>query len=858
MLRKLLAGATTVLVASALSLIAVAAPASATVPAPMADLHGFTVLTEGNATTSASASETEGAWAVGGDLTLDKAYVLGPMHTGSLPNIGGQDTHLLVDGKVSFGVNGEALDVNAGGSTRVGNVTGYDVSNDHFFATGNPSTYVRMAASSTLANVTAGTLYADTFGGAFTSLRANSASIAGLNSPAATMLTLIDGTNFNGISGSDKGLQLTSGAVNVLRISAAQLSAVSNIKFLGGVSPSSSTPLYVDVTDSGDVSVSVPDLLNVDAAGAASYVLYNFSHATTLDFGGHDKVDGSLLAPNAAVVFSRGTYEGQIAAKSFTHASAGEIHHIGFGGGLPQTVAGSVSQTDACDSPSNSLTVNAVAGIVYHWTSALVPAGQTTGTDFTSFSGTGLAPGSYSFSIAATGGYSLGSNPASYQHTFSATDTCVIPDATGSFSFADASCTTATGGYTLNVPSHATYTVSVTQPTGSAVTTAGIAPASPQTVTGLPVGTLVSISVVHATGHSLAGGVTASDSHTILAATDCPEPKAATGSFSFQDASCSTSTGGYTLTVPTHATYTVTVTPVGGAGSASTGLAPTAPRVVTGLAVGATVDITVVRDTGFAFIDGVVQHDTHVIAAASDCPIALHLQPKASPETCVDGSQTGDTRDGTITIAHLEHVSFTITPASTGVAVPVDTVAPGDHVFPYPHGDYLVTAVLDSGFTTTDPLTAPVTVGQPALPCTLQTDADLPTQVDHTDAVCQTDGSSAGSITVGPADSLPWVNYFIDGKQVTAATTVVPSGVHQVTAAVNQTTAPGDTLQEPGPWTVTIVAGSTIACADLTTLALTGGNSLGWIVLAAILLQLGVALLAFPIIRQRRRGAHLA
>ncbi len=685
MLRKLLAGATTLLVATGLSLIAVAAPASAAGTNPLSSLDDFTVLTEGDATTTGSASETEGSWAVGGALTVNKSYVIGGTHGATLPVLDGKSTQLLVNGKIVFGsVSGEALDVNSG-VTRVGDTAGYAVTEGKKFHTSaDASTFHRMYSDATIDQVGASGLYGSTFPTAFSDLRSRSSAIASYGSGAVNLVTLHQPSTVGGSGDAD--VTLVSGTVNLLRVSSASLSSIPNIWFKT-VQPSSTTPFIIDVTDTGTVSLSAPVVRNVDQ----SSVLWNFAGATTLNLngqGGNGYVEGSILAPNAQLNFQSGYVEGQIAAKSLVVSSNGEIHHYGFIGNLPQSAAGSYSYTGPCAAVSNSLTVDKVTGINYTWTTVPVDSGLSG--SFDHFSATGLPPGTYTFSIAATSGYSLSGSDQG-NHTFVSTDTCPKPqDATGHFSFVTPTCSVTTGGYTLEAASNASYTVAV-----GGTTTTGIRPVSTTTVGDLPVGTVITITVVPDSDHDLAVGVTESGSQTLAADADC--------------------------TTPLH----------------------------------------------------------------------LHLDPKASPETCVAGSTTGATDDGTITIPHIDHVSFTITPQPNGVAVPVDTTAPGDHVFPYSHGTYLVTAVLDANYTTTDDLTAPVTVGAPALPCSLDTHAALPTEVDHTDAVCQTDGSSAGTITVGPSDSLPFVNYFIDGKAVTAATTTLPAGTYQVTATVNQTTAPG-------------------------------------------------------------------
>jgi hypothetical protein len=95
------------------------------------------------------------------------------------------------------------------------------------------------------------------------------------------------------------------------------------------------------------------------------------------------------------------------------------------------------------------------------------------------------------------------------------------------------------------------------------------------------------------------------------------------------------------------------------------------------------------------------------------------------------------------------------------------------------------------------------------------------------------------------------VDYFIDGVPVTQTTTPLAAGTYTVTAKPQGK----DGLDGPNSWVLTIHSATSV-CGDLTTLALTGVDSMGWIVLAIILLQLGVAVLAVRAARNRRRVAQ--
>ncbi len=55
---------------------------------------------------------------------------------------------------------------------------------------------------------------------------------------------------------------------------------------------------------------------------------------------------------------------------------------------------------------------------------------------------------------------------------------------------------------------------------------------------------------------------------------------------------------------------------------------------------------------------------------------------------------------------------------------------------------------------------------------------------------------------------------------------------------------------------IVLTAASTVLCGDLTTLALTGGTPGGWLILAIVLLQAGLVLVAVRFVRARR-ARHL-
>ena len=438
MYRKILASAVTVLLASA-GVVATAVPAAAAGGGALSAALGFSVLTEGDLVTTGSAHEVEGSAAIGGDLVVDKAYILGAPR-GTLPVVAGRSTQLLVGGAVDLNAAGEAIQVNQG-ATRVGDPTGYTVNGKQYHPAGDDSRRLRMAADATLADVHAPGLFASTFAGAFAGFRATSSAVAGYQASAVELLTLIDRDNFNGLGQNDKGLELVAGEVNLLRVTPEQLAGIENIQ-MKGANPSATTPLLIDVIvpPDGVVPLVAPKIMNIDPA----FVLWNFSGATQLSITTKNSgyLYGSILAPDASVHFDSGYIEGQVVVKSFRISSNGEIHGIGFVPELPErrTAAASYSFSNgSCETGEptrNSITVDAVPGVLYTW----VSGGSGT---FTSHSDSDAAPGFYSFTAAGVDGYTV-TETGPFTHDFPAAPAdCRKAEASASIVTAPATCAAA-------------------------------------------------------------------------------------------------------------------------------------------------------------------------------------------------------------------------------------------------------------------------------------------------------------------------------------------------------------------------------------------------------------------------------
>ena len=240
-----------------------------------------------------------------------------------------------------------------------------------------------------------------------------------------------------------------------------------------------------------------------------------------------------------------------------------------------------------------------------------------------------------------------------------------------------------------------------------------------------------------------------------------------------------------------------------------------------------------------------------VLSGAGSWPLTEIVLPPVHCETITPVAATittalGCTTDGTYTLPQQNGVTWKVGGVTTipgtyhvTAAGKVDVTAePVNSTWGFPAG-----ATTEWSLVFTAPLGC------------LPTLADQPTNATPNDEVCQPDGSSGGgSITVGQVGGVDFskvVDYVIDGVPVTQTTTALAAGTHTVTAKAQGT----DGLDGPSSWVLTIQA-ATAVCGDLTTLALTGVDDMGWIVFAIILLQFGVGILAVRATLNRRRGAQ--
>ncbi|HEY1686979.1 MAG TPA: choice-of-anchor A family protein [Tepidisphaeraceae bacterium] len=261
-------------------------------------------------------SDSEGALAVGGNLTLTSYSV-----ASSLGNTG---THLVVGKNLTMitggSVNGDSYiggDASFGVVAPTGNV--YDVGNYSSFVDPTGTVYYGKSFSAPswvkpAVKDTSITLPVD-FNQAQTDLTTTSKYLNGLTNTG----TYVDSFGALTFTGSVDGL-------NVFSISASELAAGSEIH----INIPSNGFAIVNVT--GATSVTLPNVGFWLNSADVLWNLYDFSSITMGSF------DGSILAPSAAVSFPSGDLNGTLVAASLddtVNGGSGELHNVPFTYNIP-------------------------------------------------------------------------------------------------------------------------------------------------------------------------------------------------------------------------------------------------------------------------------------------------------------------------------------------------------------------------------------------------------------------------------------------------------------------------------------------------------------------------------------------
>ncbi len=318
---------------------------------PVAPAQGFNVfLQQGSKLVT---NETEGAIAIGGDLTVAGNYQVNIHNVGSF-SVNSIPVGLLVGGKVIL--QSGVLQVNNNRYVQIGDCSGSGVKvwyrdNNNAASTmritGSASSYSSTPAIQINANATTwgapevsasnnpvcnnSTSSLIDFSAAFTTMKASSASMAACASNAVL-------TNPNGnVTGTTIPSVLTSGqlkinladGINILNVTGAELNSVTNgITF--NQQPSASKVLVINVNASGSFTWNVWNQAGIGGVNAP-YILYNFYNTTSLNIAGNSTIEGTVFAPYADITktVNQSNIEGQIIAQSFFQ-SGGENHHYPF------------------------------------------------------------------------------------------------------------------------------------------------------------------------------------------------------------------------------------------------------------------------------------------------------------------------------------------------------------------------------------------------------------------------------------------------------------------------------------------------------------------------------------------------
>ena len=193
-------------------------------------------------------------------------------------------------------------------------------------------------------NVHAGQAVLDEIFSGYAQLEESSTGIAALS--ASTSADVHQLTLDPGSDAGKRQVTLVDGVTNVLTVTAAQLGENDNwtLAFAGGVQPSASAPLVVNLVAGAGSTFRIPQFSAVNSPNEnnpnpyASYVVWNYAGSAALTVKGN-LISGAVLAPYASLTTSNNSpIEGQIVAASLTGANgSGEYHYYGYAGCVATT-----------------------------------------------------------------------------------------------------------------------------------------------------------------------------------------------------------------------------------------------------------------------------------------------------------------------------------------------------------------------------------------------------------------------------------------------------------------------------------------------------------------------------------------
>lgn len=376
---------------------------------PFARAARFQVLTEGNALLGTW--EIQGSAAVGGNLTVRNFQTVATKELSTVTaHAGGAALGLLVGGQVDLTASGSGseLRVEEGwfvvGSAPSQSLLAFD-HELHLVPAGVTDNWttprVRSDSAQTKLPTSAAVVpNAFPFANTFAELRTTSTRLAALAPATCSTLATPKVSEAYG----NHTVTLVEGQVNVLNLTIAEITAMNNVA--GPVLPGAKTPLVINVTDKGDLSLPVRYWDLMKDPTSVGWILWNFPNATSLKIT--QSFYGSLLAPNAAVSMVDVNVAGEVVTKTldFRPWTAALAHFDVtipcLGTGAPYVATpGSLSSLQA-GVAMTSATFTAGGGTpAYTWSASGLPAGLTMSTAGT-LSGTPTTAGTHDVTVRVT------------------------------------------------------------------------------------------------------------------------------------------------------------------------------------------------------------------------------------------------------------------------------------------------------------------------------------------------------------------------------------------------------------------------------------------------------------------------
>lgn len=353
---------------------------SAAASNPFAAAQRFQILTSGDATLAQFG--VEGAVAVGGNLVFRNYQSVATSETSTVvPDARGLPVGLVVGGTADLATSGSGSQLTVAngffhlGSVGAGAVTVWGT-NVHFATAGvndNWSTPRVIVSANQGDQATFPVVRSGVFdtARAFDDLRRSSQSLGALDPTTCSGIVTPSVTTAYG----NYTLTLASGKVNVWNLTMADITKMVNLS--GPVNASSSTPLVVNVTDAGAITLPARywgPLQN----GTKSAIMWNFPNATSVTVSG--AFYGSLFAPNAAVSVDNVTFEGDLVART-ANLTQGTYKLAHWTTAVPCTLGALSVQSPATFGDGQvgvavSATMEASGGTgIYSWSASGLPAG---------------------------------------------------------------------------------------------------------------------------------------------------------------------------------------------------------------------------------------------------------------------------------------------------------------------------------------------------------------------------------------------------------------------------------------------------------------------------------------------------